>query len=468
MPRELPRILIVDDDSVTCELLCEVFEREGFAARSEQSGEAALASLNGERPDVILSDIRMKTRVDGLALLDQVRRELPATPVVLMTAFGSIDTAIRAVKEGAFDYVSKPFDLDTMVETVRRALAARLSERSGAGEEADEPELSSRLVGRTPAMLEIYKMVARVSDSSSAVLVTGESGTGKELIARAIHTHGRRHAAPFVAVNCGALTETLLESELFGHVRGSFTGAVSNKKGIFEQAGAGTVFLDEISETSPALQVKLLRVLQEREVVPVGGSAPVKVGARVIAASNADLERLCDEGAFRRDLLYRLNVIQIHVPPLRERREDIPLLAAHLVRKHTPEGETPPAVEEGAMTYLVSYSWPGNVRELENVIERAITLRHGGNISPEDLPPKLSGGETAGAERPLTTDDLDGLFAGLPTIDDIERRYLLHVLEATGGNRKRAAEILGINRRTLYRMAARFRIDLEDRRQSGD
>jgi DNA-binding NtrC family response regulator len=310
--------------------------------------------------------------------------------------------------------------------------------------------------------------VARVSDSSSAVLVTGESGTGKELVARAVHTHGRRHAAPFVAVNCGALTETLLESELFGHVRGSFTGAVANKKGLFEQAAGGTVFLDEISETSPALQVKLLRVLQEREVVPVGGSLPVKVGARVIAASNADLERLCDEGAFRRDLLYRLNVINIHIPPLRERREDIPLLVAHLVRKHTPEDETPPAVDEGAMSYLVSYSWPGNVRELENVIERAITLRQGGRISPEDLPPKVSGGEAAMAAQSPPPDDLAGLFAGLPTLDEIERRYLLHVLEATGGNRTRAAEILAINRRTLYRMAARFKLDLEDRRPAGD
>ncbi|HYP52522.1 MAG TPA: sigma-54 dependent transcriptional regulator, partial [Pyrinomonadaceae bacterium] len=430
---------------------------------------AALESLKREGADVILSDIRMKTRVDGLALLDRVRREWPQTPVVLMTAFGSIDTAIRAVKEGAFDYVSKPFDLDMMVATVRRALAARPHERASAGEEeADEPELSPRLVGRTPAMLEIYKLVARVSDSSAAVLVTGESGTGKELIARAVHTHGRRHAAPFVAVNCGALTETLLESELFGHMRGSFTGAVANKKGLFEQAAGGTVFLDEISETSPALQVKLLRVLQEREVVPVGGSAPVKVGARVIAASNADLERLCDEGAFRRDLLYRLNVIQIHVPPLRERREDIPLLVAHLLRKHTPEGETPPAVDEGAMSYLVAYSWPGNVRELENVIERAITLRQGARISADDLPPKVLSGETAGGGQLPTSDDLAGLFVGLPTIDDIERRYLLHVLEATGGNRKRAAEILGINRRTLYRMADRFRIDLEDRRPAGD
>ncbi len=468
MPREAPRVLIVDDDAVTCELLCEVFEREGFAARSEQSGEAALASLGDEGPDVIVSDIRMKTRVDGLALLDRVRRELPSTPVVLMTAFGSIDTAVRAVKEGAFDYVSKPFDIDALVATVRRALDSRDRVQPPPATADEEEQAAVGLVGRSPAMLEIYKMIARVSDSSSAVLVTGESGTGKELIARAVHTHGRRHAAPFVAVNCGALTETLLESELFGHVRGSFTGAVSNKKGIFEQAGAGTVFLDEISETSPALQVKLLRVLQEREVVPVGGSAPVRVGARVIAASNADLERLCDEGVFRRDLLYRLNVIQIHVPPLRERREDIPLLVAHLVRKHTPEGETLPAVGEGAMSYLYSYSWPGNVRELENVIERAITLRQSGRITPEDLPPKVLGGEAVGAKSLQPSDDLAAFFTGLPTIDEFERRYLLHVLEATGGNRTRAAEILGINRRTLYRMADRFRIDLEDRRQTGD
>jgi len=466
MPRELPNILIVDDDPVTCELLCEVFEREGFASRAAQSGEGALSALDGEHPDVIVSDIRMKTRVDGLALLDHVRRSLPATPVILMTAFGSIDTAIRAVKDGAFDYVSKPFDIDMLVAVVRRALAAP-ARAAASDEESDDPELASRLVGRTPAMLEIYKMVARVSDSPAALLVTGESGTGKELIARAVHTHGRRHASPFVAVNCGALTETLLESELFGHARGSFTGAVANKKGIFEQAAGGTVFLDEIGETSPALQVKLLRVLQEREVVPVGGTAPVKVGARVIAAGNADLERACDKGAFRRDLLYRLNVIQIHVPPLRERRDDIPLLVAHLLRKHTAEGQTPPAVDEGVMSHLVSYSWPGNVRELENVIERAITLRQGGHISPGDLPPKVLNGKIAGAEPLQSSDDLAGLFVGLPTIDDIERRYLLHVLEATGGNRKRAAEILGINRRTLYRMAARFRIDLENQRRQG-
>src|SRR2546423_7889906 len=285
MSREQPRIMIVDDDRVTCELLCEVFAGEGFAARFAQSGEAALDSLAAESPDVLVSDIRMKTRLDGLALLDHVRHTYPQTSVVLMTAFGSIETAIRAVKEGAFDYISKPFDIDTLVETVRRALSAQsIVPPPPAGEE-EEPSTGG-LVGRTPAMLEVYKLIARVSDSPAAVLITGDSGTGKELVARAIHVHGARHAAPFVAVNCGALTETLLESELFGHVRGSLTGAINNKPGIFEQAGAGTVFLDEVSEMSAGLQVKLLRVLQERDVVPVGGNVSISVRARVIAASN--------------------------------------------------------------------------------------------------------------------------------------------------------------------------------------
>jgi DNA-binding NtrC family response regulator len=460
MSHEQPHILIVDDDPVTCELLCEVFEREGFAARFAQSGESALDALIDARPDVLISDIRMKTRLDGLALLDQARRDHPALPVILMTAFGSIETAVRAVKQGAFDYISKPFDIETMVATVHRALTAQSLKRPTVPDrEAEDDALASGLIGRHPAMLEIYKMIARVSDSRAAVLITGESGAGKELVARAIHTHGLRQNAPFVAVNCGALTETLLESELFGHVKGSFTGAISNKRGIFEQAGEGTVFLDEISETSPALQVKLLRVLQEREVTPVGGASPVKTRARVIAACNSNLEKLSEEGAFRRDLLYRLNVINIHIPPLRERRDDIPILIAHFLRKHASDGKLSPTVDERAMYSLITYSWPGNVRELENVIERAITLNRSSQITLDDLPPKLRGSNPESNPSKTTSDDLEAIFSGLPTIDEIERRYMLFVLDATGGNRKRAAEILGINRRTLYRMAERFQIE---------
>jgi two-component system response regulator AtoC len=458
MSREAPRIMIVDDDPVTCELLCEVFAGEGFAARFAQSGEAALSSLAAGPPDVLVSDIRMQTRLDGLALLDHVRREYPQTSVVLMTAFGSVETAVRAVKEGAFDYISKPFDIDALVATVRRALSARsIVPPARAAEEEDQ---AAGLVGRNPAMLEVYKLIARVSDSPAAVLITGESGTGKELVARAIHMHGARCAAPFVAVNCGALTETLLESELFGHVRGAFTGAIANKRGLFEQAGAGTVFLDEVSEMSAGLQVKLLRVLQEREVVPVGSAAPVGVRARVIAASNRDTDALTSAGGFRQDLLYRLNVINIHLPPLRERRDDIPLLAAHFLRKHTPAGQAPPALDADARRRLVNYPWPGNVRELENAIERAVTLNQGGPVTPADLPAKVCTPAAEAPQTPAPVDDLAHLFADLPSIEEMERRFLLHVLEATGGNRKRAAEILGINRRTLYRMAERFRIDL--------
>jgi DNA-binding NtrC family response regulator len=452
-----PRLMIVDDDPVTCEMLCEVFAAEGFASRFVQSGDAAVSLLADEPLDVLVSDIRMKTPFDGLALLDHVRQHYPHLPVVLMTAFGSVDTAVRAVKQGAFDYVSKPFNIDALVATVRRALLAKSIAAPERPIDADE-KYAPGLVGRTPAMFEVYKMIARVSDSPASVLITGESGTGKELVARAIHVHGERHQAPFVAVNCGALTETLLESELFGHVRGSFTGAVANKPGIFEQAQAGTVFLDEVSEMSTGLQVKLLRVLQERELVPVGGSSPITVNARVIAASSTDPETLMSSESFRHDLLYRLNVINIQLPPLRERREDIPLLADHFLRKHTPRNQTPPQLDSAALSYLSTYPWPGNVRELENAMERAITLNQRGPITPADLPRKLF---KPIAEAPAGAGDgITSLFAGLPSAEEVQRRYLLHVLEATGGNRKRAAEILGINRKTLYRIAARFEIDL--------
>jgi DNA-binding NtrC family response regulator len=459
MARERPRITVVDDDLVTCELLCEVFSQEGFAVAFAQSGESALEAIAAVRPDVIVSDIRMKGGLDGLALLYRLRREHPSIPVVLITAFGSIETAIRAVKEGAFDYISKPFDLTALVDTVKRALEIRPLPSPAQASEDEPLDPASEIVGRSPAMLEVYKMVARVADAAAAVLITGESGTGKELVARAIHRHGVRHGEPFVAVNCGALTETLLESEIFGHVRGSFTGAIANRRGLFEQAGDGTIFLDEISETSPAFQVKLLRVLQEREVTPVGGSAPISTQARVIAASNTDLERLARAGGFRRDLWYRLNVINIHLPPLRERQEDIARLATHFLRKYTPEGSAPPVLSDGAARALVACPWPGNVRELENTMERAVTLGRGGLITEDDLPPHVRSPEAPAATGPQAVDSA-ALFADLPTIDEMERRYLVHVLQAAGGNRKRASEILGINRRTLYRMAVRFGLDL--------
>lgn len=459
MSLESPRIMVVDDDPVTCDLLCEVFEKQGYVTRFEQSSEAAVSALLTFCPHVIVSDIRMKARHDGLNLLERVRRQSPETRVILMTAFGSVETAVRAVKVGAFDYISKPFRIDEVVSTVRRALMVQASAQAATDlGESEESDSMSGLVGRNPAMLEIYKMIGRLSDAPAAVLITGESGTGKELIARAIHLHGKRHSAPFVAVNCGALTETLLESELFGHVRGSFTGAFANKRGIFEQAGEGTVFLDEIGETSPALQVKLLRVLQEREMVPVGGSSSIKVSARIIAATNSDLENLARTGSFRQDLLYRLNVINLHLPTLRDRRDDIPLLIAHFLRKHTPADQAPPSVADDALLTLTTYSWPGNVRELENVIERATTLYQGGAITLNDLPAKVLVRDNEATR--FSPESSIGTPTNTPTMDEVERQHLIHVLKMTGGNRKRAAEILGINRRTLYRMAERFNIDV--------
>jgi two-component system, NtrC family, response regulator AtoC len=457
------RVLIVDDDPVTGDLLCEVFEKEGFVARFEQSSEAALSTLKTYAPNVVVSDIRMKSRNDGLNLLAHLQRECPAIPVILMTAFGSMDTAVRAVREGAFDYISKPFLRHEVVSTVRRALSVSPPVVSALIDDADESDQSFNLIGRNPAMLEIYKTIARAADAQAPILITGESGTGKELIARAIHSQSQRSSAPFVAVNCGALTETLLESELFGHLKGSFTGAITNKKGIFEQAEDGTVFLDEISETSPALQVKLLRVLQEREIVPVGGVGPVNVRARVVAATNGNLDKLCEAGLFRRDLFYRLNVIDIRLPPLRERLDDIPLLVTHLIRKHTPPGDASPLVEDDVLASLLAYPWPGNVRELENVIQRAITLNRLGRITTNDLPQVVVNREAdqVNASDSNWHSNQRASKSAIQTIDELEREHVMRALDLTGGNRKRAAELLGINRRTLYRMAERLGIELD-------
>jgi len=456
----LPAILVVDDDNVTGNLLCEVLEKDGFVTQYVQSSSAALGAVDEFKPDVIISDIRMNSSTDGLDLLTELRQSVPQTPVILMTAFGSMETAVQAVRQGAFDYLSKPFLNDQLVSTVRRALSTTPGDDIPKAVKAPEHQkLQPTLIGRHSEMLQIYKTIGLAADATAPILITGESGTGKELIARATHFQSKRHLAPFVAVNCGALTETLLESELFGHIKGSFTGAIANKRGIFEQAKDGTVFLDEISETSINLQVKLLRVLQEKEIVPVGGESPIEVRARVVAATNADLEQLCLAGLFRRDLFYRLNVINIHLPPLRERSEDIPLLIEYLVRRHVGVGKTVPVVDHDALQCLTSYSWPGNVRELENVIERAIAFDRDERISLEDLPvTRLRDGATESVAGAASCRDSN---SRIPTMYEVERAHLIHVLDLTGGNRKKTAELLGINRRTLYRMAERFGVTME-------
>jgi DNA-binding NtrC family response regulator len=451
---ERRRILIVDDDADACRLLTTILrspEREIVDAREPK---AALALVRSGSFDLVVSDLHLNAELSGLDLLRSFKEMDPLLEVVLVSGFGSLDTAISAVRDGAFDYLSKPFRNREVRAVVERALKRRA--RAGrALETVSLPGLPAEgLVGRSSGMLAVYKQIAHASASDVPVLVTGETGTGKELVARAIHRHSARGGNPFVAVNCGALTESLLESELFGHVRGSFTGAVSDKKGLFEQADGGVIFLDEIGETTPAFQVRLLRSLEEGEIRPVGASRVVKVDVRIVAATNRDLERASETGQFRHDLFFRLNVLSIHVPPLRERPQDVELLAAHFLQGTARRVGGLASITPEAVAELSRRSWPGNVRELENTIERLALAARGGVIDVEDIPPGARG-------EGLPPTAFDHPFDDQPTLDELERRYLRYTLASVSGNRKRAAEILGIDRRTLYRMAERLKIDLE-------
>jgi DNA-binding NtrC family response regulator len=443
------RILVVDDDVETCRFLEELLEAPGRQFIAEQDPDAALRRIGHDSFDLLISDINLNAPRSGLDLLRRFKADQSA-PVVLISGFGTLETAIEAVRAGAFDYISKPFVIADVKRIVDRALAQ--------GGRAHEPPAEmpagpvGRLVGRTAPMLEVYKQIAHAADSAAPVLIAGESGSGKELVARAIHQHSTRAREPFVGVNCGAIADTLLESELFGHQRGAFTGAVSDHKGVFEQAGAGTVLLDEIGDTTPALQVRLLRVLEEGEVRPVGGTRPVKVAARVIAATNQPLAQAVEEGRFRQDLYYRLSVIVIKVPALRDRRADIPLLIGSFLEDACRRAGQKKMLSTGALDALLRHPWPGNVRELRNTIERLVVSSQGSLIESFE-PTDAVAARPAGADHP---------FADLPTLDELDRRYLVHVLEAAGGSRTRAAEILGIDRRTLYRMAERFGMPLSE------
>jgi two-component system, NtrC family, response regulator AtoC len=447
-------ILIVDDDEITCNLLEEVLSKEGYVVDKALNGREAIDKGENKPYDVVLTDIRM-IDVDGMEVLRAYRQKSPDSIIIMMTAFGSIETAIRAIKEGAYDYVSKPFKLDEIKLTIRRALEQKrlLQENLFYRQELITKYKLENIVGRSPQMLQVYKTVARVAESRSTVLIAGESGTGKELVARAIHFNSPRSSKSYVAVDCGSLAETLLESELFGHVRGAFTGAVTNKKGLFEEADNGTCFLDEVGDISLAMQAKLLRVIQEHEIKRVGGTETTKIDVRIIAATNKNLEELVAEKKFREDLFYRLNVVSIHLPPLRERLDDIPFLADHFLRKYATENEKPVSrISAEVLDLLLRYQWPGNVRELENVIERAVTLSPHSLILPEDLP------------RRLRVEPSEISATSLPSqvsLTELEKIYIKKVLEETGGNKKRAADILGIDRRTLYRMAARYGISLK-------
>ncbi|MDT7778725.1 MAG: two-component system, NtrC family, response regulator AtoC [Acidobacteriota bacterium] len=459
----MKHILVVDDDKASCELLREIFAAQGWEAESALSPEDALALAARGRFDLVVSDINLEAAQSGLDILRQLR---DTCPVVLITGFGTLDAAVEASREGAWDFISKPFKVAEVVATARRALESGLpSEGVNSDTEATPDKLSSRyeragLLGRAPVMIDLYKEIARVAPSRSTVLVVGESGTGKELVARSIHKHSPRDTRTFIPVNCGAFAETLLESELFGYVRGAFTGATADRKGLWEEAEGGTLFLDEVGETSQAMQVKLLRALQEGEIRRVGAARAVIVDARVVAATNRDLEREVKAGRFREDLFYRLSVVTLRVPALRERRSDIPLLAERFLRAASENaGRGRLRLSEATLNRLVAYDWPGNVRELESAVEYAGLHARGAEVAPEDLPPKL---QTAEVRQAASRSPLAALYEDLPSLDELERRYLQHVLEATGGNRTRTAEILRIDRRTLYRMAERFQIKLDD------
>ncbi len=444
-------ILVVDDDAVARQLLADALRKDGYDVEIAGGGADAIALGCAKPFDVVLTDIKMG-EIDGLAVLREFRQRSPETAIVLLTAFGSMDGAVEAIKQGAYDYLAKPFKKEDIKLVVRRSLDhSRLVRENARIRDELRERHGSPLIGSSPAMLEVYTLVARVASGKSTVLLEGESGTGKELVARAIHTNSPRRDRPFVPVNCAALTETLLESELFGHEKGAFTGAVATKRGLFEAADQGTLFLDEIGDIGQALQVKLLRVIQEQEVRHVGGTASVKVDVRIVAATNRDLAQLVKDGKFREDLFYRLNVVRIVLPPLRERREDIPMLAHHFLQKVSFANNQPiRGFVPDTMALLERYHWPGNVRELENVIERTVSLAPGPLIMPDDLP------ETVRKAEPMPAGGDESLLS----LDEVEKRHLNRVLRETGGNKVRAAKILGIDRRTLYRMAERFGMDL--------
>ena len=450
-----PRVLVVDDESGILDTLRILLRNEGFEPHTAHGGKQGLEMLAEVAPDVVLTDIRMPN-VTGVELLTAARAGYPDTPVILMTAQATLQSAIQAVKEGAYDYIQKPFRNDELVTSLRRAAEHRTLrvENRTLKQEIRRRERGSaaRPVGASREWLEVLKLAETVAPTDSTVLIQGESGTGKEVVARYIHDLSRRADNAFSSINCGALPESLLESELFGHVKGSFTGAVKDKQGLFTAAAKGTFFLDEIGETTPATQVKLLRVLQHREVIPVGATDPVAIDTRLLAATNRDLEEEIRRGGFRSDLFYRLNVFALHLPPLRNRRDDIPLLAGgFLAQAAALRGEEPKRLSPTAVELLQEYNWPGNVRELENAIERAVILTPGAVIDPAGLPERVM----VRKAEPLITERQPSN----PSLEAIERAYIMWVLHSEGGNKSRTADVLGIDPSTLYRKLSRYGVE---------
>ena len=442
------RILIVEDDDLMRELMTKILAGENYHIVQAPSGEEALQLIQEQTIDLVLTDLRL-TGMNGLQLLTEIRAFDQEIVVIVMTAYASVETAVEAMRKGAYDYLTKPFINDEIRVMLRRALRQRHLSRENRHlkRELRERYRFENIVGNSEAMEKVYRLIEKVATISSNVLIFGETGTGKELVARAIHYNSERAERPFVAVNCGALTETLLESELFGHVKGAFTGAISNQEGFFRKADKGSLFLDEVSEVSHSLQVKLLRAIQEREVIPVGGREPLRFDVRLIVATNKLLEDEVKKGTFREDLFYRINVITIPLPPLRHRQEDVPLLINHFLQKYAQRlGKPAVKISREAIQMLVNYDWPGNVRELENMIERAVALCEEDLITITDLPDKLR-------QVRIAIRDLED---GEMTLDALEEQHIKKVLQKVQGDKVRASQVLGINLSTLYRKLARY------------
>jgi len=464
-------ILIIDDEKSLLELLTVVFKKEGYAVKTAASAAGAFEVLAKEPVDLVVTDIKMPG-ADGMDVLRYVRENLPDLPVILITAYGSIAQAVEALKAGALDYVVKPFDVEELKIIVARGLAARRLKQENLLLKRDFKSRYGfeQMIGKSRAMQEIYILIEKVASTDSTVLITGESGTGKEMAARAVHLQGARRDNPFVSINCAALPENLLESELFGHVRGSFTGAVSDKKGMFELAQRGTLFLDEVGEMSPWTQVKLLRALQERKVRRVGGADEIPVDVRIIAATNQDLKKRIAEGKFREELFYRLNVISIDMPPLRKRVEDLPLLIAHFLQKYCEKmGKRPKRFTPDVVGLLESYSWPGNIRELENAIERIVAIEDRETVTAACLPPDI----VSPQKKKLETQEMFGPGFSLTShLDEITKKYIQEALALTGGSLQKAAPLLGLSYRTIRYLIGKYDLNqvrkAEKRNGNGD
>jgi DNA-binding NtrC family response regulator len=457
IPSLMPRhLLLVEDEPALREVVAEQLTDRGYAVDQADSGEAALARLADFAYDAIITDLRMPG-ISGSQVVDAAIERYPDIVAIVVTGYGTVKDAVEAIKRGASDFVSKPFQIDELTHALHSALEQRRlkSENAYLRAQLDARYRIEGIVGKSPAMKRLFQLLETVAPTNSTILITGETGTGKEVVARAIHHNSPRHAHRFVALNCSAIPETLLEAELFGHVRGAFTGAIGNRQGRLEQAHRGTLFLDEVGTMSTALQMKLLRVLQEREFERIGDSNTIKVDVRVIAATNSDLRRMVAEGQFREDLYYRLNVIPVQLPPLRERKDDVPLLVQHFLEKLKNEGGGTVTISQEAMRALMAYSWPGNVRQLENAIERAVAFGAGrGQIEVADLPPEIAAlrAETMapGVVLPDEGLDLDAL------ITDIERELIQRALERTNSNKGQAAKLLNLKRTTLVEKIKRL------------